>query len=123
MEKRDQKVIMVSTPDAEEGRTMLAALDAALAGERKSKTIVLETKEREEARLSVEALGRRKIRASPFIPLMIGAMGIASTYGGDPTGGFWPEPPKPTKKCLQCGKEHKHNNAFCSAACCKVYKL
>jgi len=23
------------------------------------------------------------------------------------------------KKCLTCGKEHKHNNAFCSAECCK----
>lgn len=26
------------------------------------------------------------------------------------------------KKCLTCGKEHSHNNAFCSGKCCKNYK-
>ena len=71
-------------------------------------------------------LENRKIRASPFIPMMIGMLGTtASRYGGDPTGDFWPEPPKPTKKCLleSCSKEHKHNNSFCSPECCKAYKL
>lgn len=29
---------------------------------------------------------------------------------------------KPLKKCLQCGNEHRHNNSFCSAECCKTYK-
>lgn len=26
------------------------------------------------------------------------------------------------KACLQCGKQHTHNNAFCSAKCCKEYR-
>ena len=29
--------------------------------------------------------------------------------------------PKP-KKCLNCETTHNHNNAFCSAKCCKDYK-
>ena len=29
---------------------------------------------------------------------------------------------KPRKKCLCCGKEHVHNNCFCSASCCKQYR-
>lgn len=77
--------------------------------------IVLETNERE-----VHTI--RKIRASPFIPMMIGMMGAASGWPRDPTGGFWPEPPKPIKKCLQCGTEHQHNNSWCSPECCKEWK-
>jgi len=30
--------------------------------------------------------------------------------------------PKPVKQCLECGKEHKHNNSWCSAECCKAYR-
>ena len=29
---------------------------------------------------------------------------------------------KKVKKCLNCNKEHTHNNSFCSAECCKDYK-
>ena len=29
---------------------------------------------------------------------------------------------KPTKPCLSCGILHQHNNAFCSANCCKAHK-
>lgn len=29
---------------------------------------------------------------------------------------------KPLKKCLYCGKEHSHNNSFCSSDCAKGYK-
>ncbi len=29
---------------------------------------------------------------------------------------------KENKPCLQCGKEHQHNNDFCSAECCVAYK-
>ena len=28
----------------------------------------------------------------------------------------------PVKKCLLCGAEHQHNNAFCSAEHCREYK-
>jgi len=33
-----------------------------------------------------------------------------------------PKPQKPLKKCIRikCGKEHRHNNAYCSAECCKL---
>lgn len=29
---------------------------------------------------------------------------------------------KDLKACLHCEKPHKHNNAFCSAKCCKAHK-
>ena len=32
------------------------------------------------------------------------------------------QPAKPKKECLNCGKEHEHNNNFCSADCCKKFK-
>lgn len=27
-----------------------------------------------------------------------------------------------TKLCLECGKPHNHNNSWCSANCCKIYR-
>ncbi len=30
--------------------------------------------------------------------------------------------PHKLKKCLQCGQEHRHNNAFCSAEHCKQWR-
>jgi len=27
------------------------------------------------------------------------------------------------KTCLKCGAKHTHHNSFCSAECCKTYKL
>lgn len=30
---------------------------------------------------------------------------------------------KPTKQCLECGKDHKHNNSWCSAGCCETWRL
>ena len=30
---------------------------------------------------------------------------------------------KPLKNCLNCGKEHHHNNCFCSVECCKAYSI
>jgi hypothetical protein len=27
------------------------------------------------------------------------------------------------KKCLNCGTEHVHKNSWCSAKCCKEYRL
>lgn len=29
---------------------------------------------------------------------------------------------KPKRPCIVCKKLHDHNNAFCSAKCCKAYK-
>ena len=28
--------------------------------------------------------------------------------------------PKPIKRCLECGKDHQHNNSWCSPECCKT---
>lgn len=36
---------------------------------------------------------------------------------------FFPSKPKPIKQCLECGKDHKHNNSWCSTECCKAYKV
>lgn len=30
---------------------------------------------------------------------------------------------RPTKQCLECGADHKHNNSWCSAECCKAWLL
>lgn len=30
--------------------------------------------------------------------------------------------PKMPRPCLKCGKNHYHNNSFCSAECCEEYK-
>ena len=30
--------------------------------------------------------------------------------------------PKPKRKCLNCGELHNHNNAWCSAECCKEWR-
>lgn len=30
--------------------------------------------------------------------------------------------PRRKKPCIQCSKMHRHNNSFCSAACCKLYR-
>lgn len=30
---------------------------------------------------------------------------------------------RPTKQCLECGANHKHNNSWCSAECCKAWRL
>jgi hypothetical protein len=29
----------------------------------------------------------------------------------------------PEKPCLNCGKMKKHNNAYCSAECCRQYRI
>ena len=50
--------------------------------------------------------------------------GMALLYGGGnpfivDRGG---EPPLPVKPCLFCGKPKQHNNAFCSAECCRAWR-
>jgi hypothetical protein len=41
-------------------------------------------------------------------------------------GGLGPvprsNPPLPEKPCVVCGKVKRHNNAFCSAECCRAYR-
>ena len=29
---------------------------------------------------------------------------------------------RPTKQCLECGKDHQHNNSWCSSECCRAYR-
>ena len=49
--------------------------------------------------------------------------GMALLYGGGYpfTGDRGGEPP-PVKPCLFCCKPKQHNNAFCSADCCRAWK-
>lgn len=49
-------------------------------------------------------------------------LGIFSTLSGgfDP---FLTYKEKEKRPCLQCGKLKQHNNSFCSADCCRAYKL
>lgn len=30
--------------------------------------------------------------------------------------------PRVRRPCINCGKEHDHNNAFCSGDCCRAYR-
>ncbi len=52
------------------------------------------------------------------------AMGMACMAEGAFDGNYIRRVPyqKPVKKCLQCGKEHTHNNSWCSPKCCKQYR-
>ena len=36
---------------------------------------------------------------------------------------FFPAKPKESKKCLECDKQHFHNNDWCSPECCKTWRL
>ena len=52
------------------------------------------------------------------------AMGMACMAEGAFDGNYSRSIPyhKPVKKCLQCGKEHSHNNSWCSSGCCNQYR-
>jgi hypothetical protein len=54
----------------------------------------------------------------------LGLMSIMAKSGwGLPTPKpYFPSTPKPVKQCLECGKEHRHNNSWCSSECCKKYR-
>ena len=45
---------------------------------------------------------------------MFGEHRIAGTGPG--------KPPNPEMPCVVCGKPKRHNNAFCSAQCCRKHK-
>ena len=32
------------------------------------------------------------------------------------------KPSRPDKPCLTCGTMHNHNNAYCSAECCRAHR-
>lgn len=50
--------------------------------------------------------------------LAISAM-LGASYGFDD---YRPRYQRPKRPCIVCGTLHDHNNAFCSAECCKAYK-
>lgn len=53
---------------------------------------------------------------------MLAAMAMMGlSHGGIGFGGGRKE--QPEKPCLKCGKLKVHNNDFCSAECCKQYRL
>ena len=47
--------------------------------------------------------------------MMMGAMGGMPGMSRGPVE-------KPKRPCLRCGKEHRHNNAWCSAECCREWR-
>lgn len=51
---------------------------------------------------------------------MYGAAMGSSIFGGGPY--VYDNTARPVKKCLQCGKEHSHNNCWCSSECCHKYR-
>jgi len=51
------------------------------------------------------------------------AMMLSANYAGDGKSLLKaPMQPRAKKQCLQCGATHRHNNAWCSAECCKEYR-
>lgn len=48
------------------------------------------------------------------------ALAILTMTGGGPFS--MNRPRRPTRPCVVCQKAHHHNNAFCSADCCRAYK-
>jgi hypothetical protein len=67
-------------------------------------------------------MGRRSRGAGAIGMLLAMAMGVGAQFPlttrlmGNPSQGVAP------KKCVRCGHEHSHSNAFCSADCCRKYK-
>jgi len=108
MEKKEKRVMVVNDGSSIV-KCAIAALDATQTKEPEVLPIVLEIRERGEALNSIRGL------------MFAGMSQMLGCYGGSPLRDFYPEPPKPIKRCLQCGNEHRHNNSFCSAQCCKGY--
>jgi hypothetical protein len=69
--------------------------------------------------LAADLKTAKKLSARDLKTMMFGML-----YGGlkyfDETVRYRPDPP--VKPCLACGKPKRHNNAFCSAECCRVWK-
>jgi hypothetical protein len=57
---------------------------------------------------------------SSVYPIM-NILGMEELWGDQPSP---PPAPKPLKRCLrkECGKEHTHNNCWCSPECAKMDK-
>jgi len=65
----------------------------------------------------------RGLGAAPMRAVIIG-----SSMLGDGVGVFSPPrrrsfDEKPERPCLRCGTMHQHNNSWCSAECCRLYRL
>lgn len=71
-----------------------------------------------------------EIRTFRRLPVSLGVLPLAAAavsylnamgplYGESRGKPLSPSPPRP---CLHCGKEHDHNNAFCSGDCCRAYR-
>ena len=50
-------------------------------------------------------------------------MAMGQVLGQDLASPHYYPKTKPVKYCLYCTTAHTHNNSFCSAACCKAYKI
>ena len=52
-----------------------------------------------------------------IMALAMASVGMMNLYGASSARVELPEKP-----CCQCGKMKRHNNSFCSAECCRVWK-
>jgi len=56
--------------------------------------------------------------------MMAAAMMMGATGGMEGSFGRHPDPStdRLERECIRCGTPHRHNNAFCSAECCKAWR-
>jgi hypothetical protein len=67
---------------------------------------------------------RRDMNKNDFFAVMHG-LGAMTYHKEWPCSGkqYFSSEPKEPKQCLECGKDHQHNNSWCSKECCKNWRL
>lgn len=64
-------------------------------------------------------MGRRKTSAADLLIAIMGSP-VVRRVGSIGSNGTAKQMPNGT--CIQCGKPKSHNNAFCSATCCREHR-
>lgn len=49
-------------------------------------------------------------------------MAALSIFGAPALKKWLTKIPNPVKGCIQCGRRHRHNNAFCDSDCCQEWR-
>lgn len=65
-------------------------------------------------------MGRVNLLAANELVVIIGGGSLHGRVGRVPS--IDPQASRPARQCLVCQQPHQHNNAFCSASCCRIYK-
>jgi len=67
-------------------------------------------------------MGGSSLRRAGAMGMMAAILGASLFDGNTGSSRFGDIPePKQWRPCLKCGKEHQHNNSFCSAEYCRSY--